>query len=65
MLLSSIAENYLSVTNPGRPRGIQIQRGKPQISKKKLQITSLSPNVLVGDKTQIPNPNVPKNHNFQ
>jgi len=45
--------------NPGKPRGInQIQRGKPEIPKNKLQITSLSPNVLVGDKTQIPNPNV-------
>ena len=55
--------------NADKPRGINwaIQQGKPQISKNKLQITSLSLNVprlknsgtsLVGDKTQIPNPDV-------
>ncbi len=53
-----------TIPNADKPRGIQIQRGKPQISKNKLQITSLSPNVprlknsgtsLVGDKNSNPN----------
>jgi len=65
-MLFSVSPATFSSPNPDKPRGIHIQRGKPEIPKSKKQIPSLSPNVprltnsgtsLVGDKTQTANHN--------
>jgi len=65
-MLFSVSPVTFSSPNPDKPRGIHIQRGKPEIPKSKKQIPSLSPNVprlknsgtsLVGDKTQTANHN--------